>query len=77
MTPAQALIEAVKRAGSQGKLATICGCTQGAIWQMLNKAEPMLSPQYVLAVEGATGVPRERLRPDLYPSTNGALTRAS
>lgn len=53
---------------NQSELARICGCTQGAVWQMLNKQHPMLSPQYVLKVEEALGIPRHLLRPDYYPS---------
>lgn len=53
--------------GNQSKLARICGCTQGAVWQMLNKPQPMLSVQYVLKVEAALGIPRHHLRPDVYP----------
>jgi DNA-binding transcriptional regulator YdaS (Cro superfamily) len=67
VTPQDALNKAVEKAGGQGKLARICGCTQGAIWQMLNKAEPKLSAEFVLKVEAATGVPRWELRPDIYP----------
>lgn len=53
---------------SQSALARVCGCTQGAIWQMLNRKHPRLSHRYVLKVEAATGVPRHLLRPDIYPS---------
>jgi len=53
---------------SQTELAKICGCTQGAVWQMMNKAEPRLSVQYVLKVEAALLIPRWLLRPDYYPS---------
>lgn len=52
---------------NQSKLARICGCTQGAIWQMLNRPDPRLSHRYVLKVAAATGVPPHLLRPDLYP----------
>jgi DNA-binding transcriptional regulator YdaS (Cro superfamily) len=66
-TPEDALKLAVARAGSQVKLAKICGCTQSAISQMLNKPHPRLSHQYVLAVSAALDIPRSALRPDLYP----------
>lgn len=52
---------------SQTRLAKICGCTQGAVWQMLNRPEPGLSPKYVLKVEAALNIPRHLLRPDYYP----------
>lgn len=68
LTPEQAFVAAVKRAGGQTKFAAICGCTQGNIWQLL-KNESKLPPQYVLAVESALGVSRHVLRPDIYPAS--------
>lgn len=62
LTEALALVD-----DNQSELARICGCTQGAIWQMLNKPRPQLSIPYVLKVEQALGIPRHRLRPDIYP----------
>jgi len=68
---------ALKAAGdSQTKLAEICGCTQGAIWQMINKPEPALSYKYVLKVEAALNIPRHLLRPDLYPAPAPTLVAA-
>ena len=58
---------AVEAAGGQTAFAEICGCTQGNIWQLLQKGSP-LPAQYVLRVE--TALPqfsRHDLRPDLYP----------
>ncbi len=57
---------------NQSKLAAICGCTQGAIWQMINKPNPALSVRYVLRVEAALGIPRHILRPDFYPAPTPA-----
>lgn len=54
--------------GNQSKLAEVCGCTQGAIWQMIHKAKPALSVQYVLRAEAALGIPRHLIRPDVYPA---------
>lgn len=68
MTAEDALRQAVKKAGGQTALAVICGCTQGAIWQMLNRAEPRLSHRYVLIVERTLGISRYVLRPDIYPA---------
>lgn len=66
---AAALSAALAAVGNnQSKLARICGCTQGAIWQMLNRPDPRLSHRYVLKVEAATGVPCHLLRPDMYPA---------
>lgn len=67
MSRRDALIAAIDKAGGQSKLARICGCTQGAVWQMLNKGEAQLSHKFVLKVEAATGVSRHDLRPDIYP----------
>lgn len=67
MSPSEALSTAIEAAGGQTGLARICGCTQGAIWQMLNKDDAKLSHKFVLKVEAATGVSRHDLRPDLYP----------
>lgn len=73
--PKEALERAITTAGSQTALAHICGCTQGAVWQMLNKAGK-LSVQYVLKVEAATGVPKHELRPDIYPLVDATLAAA-
>jgi len=67
--PKAALERAITLAGGQTALAAICGCTQGAVWQMLNKADPpRLSVQFVLKVEDALGIPCYELRPDFYPA---------
>lgn len=67
LSPHEALIAAIEKAGGQSGLARICGCTQGAVWQMLNKDDAQLSHKFVLKVEEATGVSRHDLRPDIYP----------
>lgn len=54
--------------GNQSQLARICGCTQGAIWQMLNRSNPRLSARFALKVEEALGIPCHELRPDYYPA---------
>lgn len=54
--------------GNQSELARVCGCSQGAVWQMLNKPRPRLSHPFVLKVEAAYGIPRYLLRPDIYPA---------
>ena len=58
MTPLQ---EAVKRAGGVAKLAKAIGLTRAAIY--LWKRVPA---ERVIKVEKASGVKREKLRPDLY-----------
>jgi DNA-binding transcriptional regulator YdaS (Cro superfamily) len=77
VSPEAALREAIRRAGSQQKLADICGCTQGAVSQMLTKAEPRLSHQYVLVVSGSLDIPRWALRPDLYPPAEEEVPQAA
>lgn len=70
---AQALTEALAAVdNNQSELARICGCTQGAVWQMLNRPTPRLSIPYVLRVESALGISRHRLRPDIYPLSTAA-----
>ena len=72
-TAAAALGEALAAVGNnQSELARICGCTQGAIWQMLRRDPPRLSIAYVLKVEAALGISRHRLRPDIYPLQSAA-----
>ncbi|HET9511395.1 MAG TPA: YdaS family helix-turn-helix protein [Sphingomonas sp.] len=62
----EALEHAVKMAQSQVAFAEICGIGQPAVSKMLASSK-QLAPEYVLAVERATGVSRHLLRPDIYP----------
>ena len=57
-----ALAKAIKQAGSATQLAAALGITREAVSQW--KRVPA---ERVIAVEQATGVSREELRPDLYP----------
>lgn len=59
----QALARAIQSAGGCAKLAEALGVTRGAIY--LWKRVPA---ERVIPVERATGVPRQQLRPDLYPA---------
>jgi DNA-binding transcriptional regulator YdaS (Cro superfamily) len=61
-TPERALADAKKAAGSGHALARMLKLTPSAVTQW--KRVP---PGRVLAVEAATNIPKERLRPDLYP----------
>ena len=61
--PLEALREACFKAGSQSALARILGVDVAAISQWKSKRIPA---DRVRAREKATGVRRERLRPDLY-----------
>ena len=65
-TANNAVLEAITELGSQGRLAAVCGCTPGNIWQLVKRRRP-LPAEYVLRVEAATSVTRYDLRPDLYP----------
>ena len=58
---------ALDKAGSQSRLAEICGVSQPTVWGWINRGRGMLPAEYVLKVEDATGLPRHELRPDLYP----------
>lgn len=71
LAPHAAFAQAVETAGGQTEFAKICGCTQGNIWQLLQK-KSLLPPQYVLKVEAALGISRHDLRPDLYPRDESA-----
>ncbi|WP_443026933.1 YdaS family helix-turn-helix protein [Sphingomonas sp. LB2R24] len=64
--PHLALLAAISLAGSQGRLAEICGCTPPNIWQLVRRGSA-LPGRFVLAVEKGTGLSRHVLRPDLYP----------
>ncbi|NOW46204.1 DNA-binding transcriptional regulator YdaS (Cro superfamily) [Novosphingobium sp. SG751A] len=66
LTPYEALISAVERAGGQSALARICGVGQPAVWKWLQSSK-RVPDIHVFAIEAATGVSRHSLRPDLYP----------
>ncbi len=57
----------IERNSTQAELAKRIGVTQGAISQWLKRGVP---PRRVRAVEKVTGIPRERLRPDIYGRAN-------
>lgn len=71
LSPAEALKEAVRIAGSQSALARTLGVSQHAVWNWLDKGLS-LPGEHVLQVEAATGVSRHDLRPDLYPRDESA-----
>lgn len=61
----RALAEAIEKAGgSQAALGKLIGVTQQTISNWLKSK---IAAEYVLAIERETGVPRYRLRPDIYP----------
>jgi DNA-binding transcriptional regulator YdaS (Cro superfamily) len=57
--------EAINRAGGLQPLADACEVTYQAVQRWRRTAR--VPAERVLAVEAASGVARERLRPDLYP----------
>lgn len=57
----QGLTKAIEAAGSRSELARRLGISQQAVSQW--RTIPL---RQIVAVEQATGVPREELRPDLY-----------
>lgn len=65
-SPRTALEAAVSVAGSQSELARLLGVTQASVWAWLNKMG-RIGAEYALPCERATGIPKEYLRPDIYP----------
>lgn len=61
----EALKAAIDEAGSQTKLASAIGKTQGHVSNWLRRGK--VPPEMVLPIESVTGVSRHDLRPDLYP----------
>lgn len=59
------LVRAIAIAGSEAKLAERVGCSQVAI----NKAKRVgrVSAEMAVKIEAAVGIPRQQLRPDLWP----------
>ena len=66
----EALLEAIKIAGSQTELARRINVTQSHIWNWLNR-DKRVPAEYVLPIESAVGgkVDRTKLRPDLFLPT--------
>lgn len=66
-----ALAAAIKSAGSGTELARRIGITPEAVCQWRGR----VPVNRVIAVEAATGVPRERLRPDVFAVPRPAQRR--
>jgi len=66
-TPFEALQAAVNKAGSQSELARLVGISSTAVWKWVQSSK-RVPPEFVLAVEEATGISRHDLRPDIYPA---------
>jgi DNA-binding transcriptional regulator YdaS (Cro superfamily) len=67
-----ALERAIKIAGSQGLLARAIGRRQSDVWYWLHKRNACVPAEVCELIEKATGVPREELRPDLWPKERRA-----
>ncbi len=64
-TPHDALIEAIRRIGSQQKTARVCEITATSVWRWVH--EQKLCPQrFVVRIARASGVMPDELRPDLH-----------
>lgn len=66
LTPYQALLLCIERAGSQAALARIAGVSSTAVWKWVQIAA-RVPAEFVLRIEAATGVSRHVIRPDIYP----------
>lgn len=62
-SPEMALQRAIKKAGGYTALAKLIGVSRPAVARW-----GVVPPLRVLAVEQASGIPRQQLRPDLYPA---------
>ena len=58
--------------GTLVSIARAIGRSHGAVWQWTQ-----VPAEHVATVESVTGIPRHKLRPDLYPIAREALTEAS
>lgn len=59
------LAEAVRQVGSQSAFARLVGKSQATVYGLLRDGKPLWA-ESVLIVESATGVAKERLRPDIF-----------
>lgn len=57
----EGLKQAIERAGGTRKLAKMLGITRQAIEKWTS-----IPARHIIVIERLTGVPREKLRPDLY-----------
>jgi len=65
-----ALKEAIELIGSQSAMARLLEVSQPTVSDWVNRMM-RLPAEHVLAVEGATGISRHDLRPDIYPREEG------
>jgi DNA-binding transcriptional regulator YdaS (Cro superfamily) len=60
------LAQAVRTVGSQSAYGRLVGRSQASIYERLRDGKPV-DAEDVLLVERETGIPKEVLRPDIYP----------
>lgn len=59
------LEQAIENLGSQSALARACGVKQGHVWAWLNRDGYQVPAEHCPAIEQATGVKADDLRPDM------------
>lgn len=59
----QGVLEAIRITGSQFALAELLGVSQPAVYHFLHEN---VSGERALQIEKVTGVPKEKIRPDLF-----------
>ncbi len=59
----QGVAEAIRKAGTGAALGRALNLSRQAVYQW-----DRIPSEHVIKVEEVTGVPRQRLRPDLYPA---------
>jgi DNA-binding transcriptional regulator YdaS (Cro superfamily) len=69
------LEQAIAAMGSQTALAKAIGKSQGHISKWLERK--YVPAESVLAIESATGIPRQKIRPDLYPDESKSMSENS
>jgi DNA-binding transcriptional regulator YdaS (Cro superfamily) len=65
----EALNEAIAKAGGIVTLSRKIGVSHQAVSRMMAVGRASSRPSTLMAIERVTGVPRERLRPDVYYQT--------
>lgn len=61
---------AIQKAGSQANLAKSIEVSRSRVWNWVNR-DPKIPAEMVLRIEAATGISRNKLRPDIYPLGRG------
>lgn len=65
MNETKAIQQAVKKAGGYAALGRELGISRHRVWNWANMGI-RVPPQFVLDIEGATGISRHNLRPDVF-----------